>query len=312
MKIVRTLFALAVLQAGGGALAAPLGAQDVERDDRSESKATSRVDTTVTVDRDGTVDLQLVSGEIVVKAGAGTQVRIHAWSERGVLEFSASAARVSLDVHSQRGRMGDTRYEVTVPVGVRLQLKSVSGDITAHGSKGEIEAGAVSGDIDVSDGAGRVELESVSGNITASRLSGELRVNAVSGDVSLASIAGRLEVETVSGEMTLEKAELKSLRTETVSGDVSYDGTLDPQGRYEFHSQSGDIRLRLPSSAGGTVRVETFSGSVDSNFPMMMQPGDHGRSEHPKRLEFTFGKGGARLTAETFSGDINIENTGTP
>jgi len=35
-------------------------------------------------------------------------------------------------------------------------------------------------------------------------------------------------------------------------------------------------------------------------------------SEHPKRLEFTFGKGGTRITAETFSGDITIEKTGTP
>ena len=50
-----------------------------------------------------------------------------------MLEFSSSGSRVSLDVRSQRGRMGDTHYEVTVPVGVRLELKSVSGDITSHG-----------------------------------------------------------------------------------------------------------------------------------------------------------------------------------
>ena len=312
MKLARMLFALALLHAGIAAHAATASAQDAERDERSEQRATSRLDTTVTIDRDGTVDMQLVSGEIVVKAGSGNQVRIHAWSERGVLEFSASAARVSLDVHSQRGRMGDTRYEVTVPVGVRLELKSVSGDISAHGSKGEIEAGAVSGDVDVSDGAGRVELESVSGDVTAARLTGDVRVNAVSGDVSLQDISGTLEIETVSGEMTVARADLKSLRTETVSGEVAYDGTLDPQGRYEFHSQSGDIRLRLPASTGGIVRVETFSGSVDSDFPMTMQPGEHGMGEHPKRLEFTFGKGGARLTVETFSGDINIEKASNP
>jgi hypothetical protein len=312
MKITHTLIAFAVLQAAGAASAAPARAQDVERDERSEARATSRLDTTVTIEKGGTVNLQLIEGEIVVSAGTGNQVGIHAYSERGRLQFSASAARVTLDVNSSRGRMGDTRYEVTVPIGVRLELSSVSGDITAHGSKGELEIGAVSGDIDVSDGVGSIEIENVSGNIEASRLSGESRIDAVSGDVSLTDVSGTLELETVSGEITLDGMKLKSLRTETVSGEVTYDGTLDPQGRYEFHSQSGDIRLRIPGSAGGVVRVETFSGSVDSEFAMTMQPGDHGMGEHPKRLEFTFGKGGARITAETFSGDITIEKTGAP
>ena len=152
----------------------------------------------------------------------------------------------------------------------------------------------------------------MSGDITATRLSGEVRVDAVSGDVSLSNVSGTLEVETVSGEMSVESSKLSSLRSETVSGELTYDGTLDPTGRYEFHSQSGDIRLRIPASAGGSVRVETFSGSVDSDFQMTMQPGDHGMGERPKRLEFTFGKGGSRITAETFSGDITIEKTGTP
>lgn len=310
MKFARTLIAFAVLQAAGAAIAAPARAQD-DRDDRDEARATSKLDTTVTISKDGTVDLQLVSGEIIVNAGTGNQVRIHAWSERGILEFSSSPSRVSLDVHSQRGRMGDTRYEVTVPVGVRLELKSVSGDITAKGVNGEIEAGAVSGDVDVSDAKGRIELESVSGDITADRLSGESRISAVSGDVTIGTIDGTLELETVSGEMTIEHANLTSLRTESVSGELTYDGTLDSSGRYEFHSQSGDIRLRIPASSGGSVRVETFSGSVDSDFPMTMQPGERG-GEHPKRLDFTFGKGGTRITAETFSGDITIEKTGTP
>jgi Putative adhesin len=311
MRIVRSLVILAALQAAGAIIAAPARAQD-DRDDRSEARATSKLDTTVTISKDGTVDLRLVSGEIIVNAGSGNQVRVHAWSERGVLEFSSTGSRVSLDVHSQRGRMGDTRYEVTVPVGVRLELKSVSGDITTHGVAGELEAGAVSGDIDVSDATGRVEIANVSGDVKGDRLSGEVRVDVVSGDVTLSNVTGTLEVETVSGEMSIESSKLASLRSETVSGELTYDGTLDSSGRYEFHSQSGDIRLRIPASAGGSVRVETFSGSVDSDFPMTMQPGDHGTGEHPKRLEFTFGKGGSRITAETFSGDINIEKAGTP
>lgn len=304
MTNVRSFIMITALGVSGAALAAPARAQDEMRD-----RVTSRIDTTVTISKDGTVDLQLVSGEIVVSAGGGNQVRVKAWSERGQLEFNASPSRVSLDVHSQRGHMGDTRYEVTVPTGVRLELKSVSGDIKARGVGGELEVNAVSGDIDVSDAKGRVEVESVSGDITAARFSGDVRVNAVSGDVTLTDVTGDLDIETVSGEMNLERISVKTLRSETVSGDLTYDGTLDAAGRYDFHSQSGDVRLRIPSSSGGSVRVETFSGDLESDFPMTMQPGEHG-SGRPKRMEFTFGKGGSRITAETFSGDITIERTG--
>ena len=94
MRIVRSLVLLAALQAAGAAIAAPARAQD-DRDDRSEARATSKIDTTVTISKDGTVDLRLVSGEIIVNAGSGNQVRVHAWSERGVLEFSSTGSRVS-------------------------------------------------------------------------------------------------------------------------------------------------------------------------------------------------------------------------
>ena len=89
MRIVRSLIVLAALQVAGAAIAAPARAQDDhdDRDDRSEARATSKIDTTVTISKDGTVSLRLVSGEIIVNAGTGNQVRVHAWSERGVLEF---------------------------------------------------------------------------------------------------------------------------------------------------------------------------------------------------------------------------------
>ena len=289
-----------------GALALPALPAGAQERSRLDDAVASRIDTTVALDRNGTVDLSLVSGEIVVSAGSGNSVRVRAFSERGILQFSASPQRVSLQVRSERRSMGDTRYEVSVPVGTRLVLRAVSGDVTAKGVKGELEASSVSGDVDVADGAGDVDLETVSGDLTAERLSGRIVATSVSGDVSLNDVNGELEVETVSGEMRLSAIRSKVLRTETVSGELTYDGTLDADGRYDFRSHSGDLRLGVPANAGGTVRLETFSGAVESVFPMTMQP-NGGGSSRPKRLEFTFGNGGARITAETFSGDIIIE-----
>ncbi len=79
----------------------------------------------------------------------------------------------------------------------------------------------------------------------------------------------------------------------------------DPKGRYEFNSHSGDIRIAVPGG-GATLDVQTFSGDVDSDFPMTLQPGSRSGGRG-KGMQFTIGGGGARITAQTFSGDITIQ-----
>ena len=91
-----------------------------------------------------------------------------------------------------------------------------------------------------------------------------------------------------------------------MSGDVTYDGTIDPSGRYQFRSHSGDVRLRIPSNVGARLSVETFSGTIDSAFPITLQPGDRSAGR-PRRFDFTLGGGGASISLETFSSDITIE-----
>ncbi|MGH7717317.1 MAG: DUF4097 family beta strand repeat-containing protein [Gemmatimonadaceae bacterium] len=287
-------------------IATPLAAQrDRERDRDRDEEYRSRIDTTVALDRGGTVDLSLVAGEIRVTGWNRDQVRVNATSERGILRFDATRSRVSLEVRSERGRGGDTRYEVSVPAGTRVLMRSVSGELSATGVNGEIEAHTVSGDIDIADATNRAEFESVSGEVTVARVRGDLRGNAVSGSITVQSVTGEVDVETVSGEVSLTGLQSRFVRAASVSGEVEFDGTIDPAGRYEFNSHSGEVRLVLQGDVNATVSVETFSGSIDSAFPMTLEPGAIG-GQH-KRFQFRIGNGGARISAESFSGGIDIE-----
>lgn len=54
------------------------------------------------------------------------------------------------------------------------------------------------------------------------------------------------------------------------------------------------------------MRIETFSGSVDSDFPVTLQPNTDGRGSN-RRMEFKIGNGRARIVAESFSGTIKLE-----
>ena len=231
----------------------------------------TQIDTTVRLDRGGAVDLSLISGRIRVTGWDRSDVKISATIETGLLRFSANSSRVSLSVddsdnRSRRGRrhndVGDARYDVSVPRGTRLILEGVSGDVTATGSQGEIEASSVSGDVDVTDGVRTVSAESVSGNVHAARVNGNLRTETVSGDLRAESVTGDLEASSVSGSIRLVGIQSKDVRTETVSGDIVYTGTIEPTGKYSFESHSGTLRLNIPRGAGAQFSVETFSGDL--------------------------------------------------
>jgi DUF4097 and DUF4098 domain-containing protein YvlB len=171
------------------------------------------------------------------------------------------------------------------------------------GTKGPVDAHSTSGDVTVAEATERIVLESVSGDVHASQLTGEVRAESVSGSVEIRDATGEVRAETTSGDVTLVGVTSRSVFATTVSGEVEYDGTIDNNGRYEFHSHSGDIRLQIPESSSAQFTVETFSGSLDSEFSLTLQPGQRATGR-PRRFEFTLGSGNARVTAESFSGDI--------
>jgi DUF4097 and DUF4098 domain-containing protein YvlB len=297
------------------AIALPIFAQ-AQDDQGLQIRGLTRIDTTVRLDRGGAVDLSLISGKIRVIGWDRPDVKISASIESGWLRFDANSSRVSLRVEDsddngrrshRHNNVGEAQFDVSVPRGARLILEAVSGDIIAKGSQGEIEATSVSGDVDVSDGVRAVSAEAVSGSVHASQVNGNLRTETVSGDLRADNVSGNVEASSVSGVIQLVGIRSKDVRTETVSGDITYTGSIEPAGRYSFEAHSGTIKLNIPRGSGAQFSVETFSGDVSADVPITIPPG-RGRKEG--RMEFTIGDGRARVTANTFSGEIVI-NTGS-
>ena len=281
--------------------------RDRDRDrDRDDTEST--IDTTVTLGRGAVVDLSLVSGEIIVTGWARGEATVHATSERGDLEFQASSGRLSLEVRGGRHGMGDTRFEVSVPYGTRVLTHSVSGDQEIRGVRGEVEARTVSGDLQVDD-VGTLTFESVSGDVRIGKVGGELEGSSVSGDIDVGSVMGDLHLESTSGEVTVDYVRAKIARIETVSGEIAYSGPIDRAGRYDFRTHSGDITLGLPGDVGAQLEMQTFSGDIDSDFPLRLDPerDDDRPGSSQRHVTATLGGGGARITANTFSGTVHLQ-----
>jgi hypothetical protein len=283
-------------------VASSAGAQQTRYKDE-EPRA--RIDTSFTFDRRGTVSLTLYSGEIIVTGWDRPEVRVRARSERTDVRMEATPSRLSLDLPRPRG--GDSRFEVTVPVGVKVIARAQQGDISVTGTRGGVELNTQNGDINVEDVTDVADLTSLNGDITARNLVGRVDVRTTSGEVTLVDLKGDVEVTSVSGDIELRNVTSRYVRARSTSGDVSYDGGVDTTGRYELASHSGAVSLALPANVGAQITVATYTGSIDSDFQITLKPGEHGFGPS-KRFTFDVGKGDARISAESFSGDVIIRS----
>lgn len=294
MTTATTLRALLLL----GALPLTLAAQD--RGDR--------IDTTLTLARGGQVELGNVSGEIRVTASDRRDVRISATIDRGRFELSASGMRIGLRTRSVNNRQSSAQIEVQVPIGTRVNASTVSGLVEVRGTQAEVVAKSVSGRVDVRGARERLDVETVSGTLDLRDVQGRVHIEGVSTDIDLDQVVGDVTAETVSGTIRIARSRLSGLRAETVSGTISYEGNLDANGSYRMNTHSGGITLTLPADVGATLELETFSGRINSDFPLTLQPGQ--ATGRQRRMEFTLGGGGARVTAGAFSGNITIRRAG--
>ena len=265
-----------------------------------------RIDTTLTIEKNGTVSVSIYSGHVNVVGTSGSQVRIRGTTEQDELDIRDRMGSISVSLEPDRGHGGRAELELTVPIGTNVILESFSGALSVRGVKGEAKLEALSGDLSINDAVGSVSAEAVSGDVDIGKVNGNVRGESVSGGVSIADVDGDIATETVSGRISILRAKTKSARAETVSGSVGYTGTIDPMGNYTFKTHSGRLTLGIPANASASMSLETFSGTVDSDFPVTMEAG-RGQPGHESRYQFRIGDGRARITLETFSGNIVIQ-----
>jgi DUF4097 and DUF4098 domain-containing protein YvlB len=291
------------------ALALPAQAQHRHHHSSSDDDAVlTRLDTTVTIEKSATIDLQGFSGDITVTGWDRDQVKVHAVT-MSRLRFDSSPSRVTLVESPVDGDYDNDEhpgFEISMPRSGRLLLRTMSGDVEVH-DVSDVEAHSVSGDVDVTNVASHAVVESVSGDVKVMHVSGGARLNSVSGSIEAKTVTGEVAAQSVSGDITLDDVTSAFVRTETVSGDSRFTGPVDPKGRYEFHSHSGDVDVDLTGGgADATLEMETYSGDLDTACKMTLQPGGNG-DRMGKRGTFTLGHGGgAHFILKTFSGDVHI------
>ena len=281
---------------------------------------------TVRIGRTGALDLQNVAGDISVTGGGGDDVRIEAVKRvrhPNEAEAKVLLSEIAIEVADRGGRVevrteyprrrnwsGGVDFTLSVPRDASVSLRSVSGRVKVTNINGELRAETVSGDIIMMTAKKLRVAKTVSGDVEISESEAdELSLGTVSGDVIVNRLKGNgFDAQTVSGDLRLTDVEIDHASIRSVSGDIDYSGRLARNGRYQFQSHSGDIRVTPADAKGFTIEASTFSGDVRSDYALTLQtsPGNSFTPGRNRSVRGSFGDAGATLTLQSFSGDIAI------
>lgn len=204
-----------------------------------------------------------------------------------------------------RGPREDSVLVIRVPASAALDLSAVSAniDVTAMRASAGIEAESVSGDVTLKAvRTDKLDLSSVSGDVSFEGEAQRADVETVSGDVHLSGASGEISVESVSGNAEVRVASIREFEGSSVSGDIDFDGDVAAGGRLDVESMSGDIGIMLPAGVSARVSAESFSGRLDNEFGLAVEDEEGPGSSMRGKL----GDGSATIEIESFSGDVRL------
>jgi hypothetical protein len=262
--------------------------------------ADGQFDRTLSVGSQPDLYVSTGSGNIHITPGTGDQIHIvghvHAgWSAFGDVDarirricdnppITQSGNTVHVGEPSDRNIFNNITidYDISVPAGVALNLRSGSGDVesnnvgrfvTATSGSGNVRAHGVHGPAVLDSGSGDIELdEQGMGDVHAKTGSGNIRVHGLDG----------------------------AFNARTGSGDIEADGRLN--GAATLSSGSGSVRLHLNPDAHFNVEAATGSGDIHVRYPGAPTQDDDSRHH----LTAAINGGGPTLEVHTGSGDIEI------
>lgn len=186
------------------------------------------------------------------------------------------------------------------------EVDLVNGDITASGLSGRTKLETVNGDIDISNVAGELMIETVNGDVEGSQTKGTRgRFITVNGDIDMTTDAAELRLDSVNGDIDFVTRDIEQLDIVTVNGTVKGDISLNPNGDLNASSVGGKIILNFQNDVAARFELQGHAGGDIRNNLTAAAP-SKAKYGPSKWLEFTTGKGGARVEMSTVHGTLEL------
>jgi hypothetical protein len=294
-------------------LPAPLAPEQDRKDEPQQQRSApgrSQTDQTVNVQKGTRVSLTSCMGTATVKTWDRDAVHVQGD------HFSRTKVNVELrdqvlliSATSGRGRDTDdpvVDYVLTVPAWINMNIDGDECNMDITGITGNVVAHTTDGEIILHNLGGSVDARSVDGKIIVDGGRGKIQVNTVDDDIEISKASGEITAESIDGDVKLTDMQATSLDVSSVDGDITFSGTLQPSGHFQFTTHDGDVVLFLPDSTSATFGIRTFQGELHSSLSLKAA----GQVSRGRRTTYTLGGGSAQIEIETFEGDVYLRKPG--
>jgi DUF4097 and DUF4098 domain-containing protein YvlB len=246
--------------------------------------------------------------EISIRTDNGT-VTVTGWerNEVSVRVRSGDSRDVRVSGDDQRIRVNGESgadLDVRVPRMARVQVKTLSGDISTTDCQGSVDLESTSGEFRVAGDPQIVDIEGISGSIHILGRPQRAFLATVSGEIRVPHAVGSVSAETASGGITIIGEGVRNVELNTASGEIVFSGTAARDAVLHLDSASGEVELRLSPDFPATYDLSTVSGQIENDFgPRPVRP----RYGAGYDVRFSTGSGsGARIRASSVSGVVRI------
>ncbi len=204
------------------------------------------IDETVEVSAGAELIITTMGGDVHVRGNSGNRIRIKAEGETSLPE----PPRVERD-------------------GNRVIFKALPGseiDVTATVPRDcRIRVNTTEGDVEIED-TGAVEVKTVSGDVTAEDIAGDCAVTTGHADVTVERMTGVLTVHTINGDLEVSDSHLHGAQLHSVDGELTIDAALG-KGPFAIQTVNGDVNLLLAPGNGAEINFHTANGEVSCDLP---------------------------------------------
>jgi hypothetical protein len=199
---------------------------------------------------------------------------------------------------------GAVDLDIRVPVEATVWVKTTGASIEIENVAGGVDVYSVAGDVRFVGDPQQLYAESMGGEISIEGNSASIKAKTGKGPITFRGTADDVTLTTVGGRITVDGPNLKRGYFESVTGDIVFDGALEPGSSVGFQTHSGRVEMILPPDAGADCLVTTIEGDLQVDFEVP-EALERDGAQGPE-TEFTIGGGGAQVKIQTFDGPVAI------
>ena len=267
--------------------------------------AQQRIDRRMPADPHASIRIFNLTGSTRVSGWDRDTIAITASVPRGAGKFfiggAGSAAKLGV-MSDSLGAPGAT-LEVSVPRGATVWVKSSSADVTLSGIEGDVDVSTVSGAIRAEGAPRRLTAEAMDGTIDLTTRATITRAKTAGGSITIHGGGGDITASSVSGAIRYSGAHKVLVgRLETVTGAVTFQGTVMRGGTLSIETHDGPVDLSVPRDQLADFDLTTFGGAVTN---ALIGRGDPVVPKG-KPVRFSSGPGGASVTVRTLKGNVRV------